>query len=211
MRWSAENAAAAIALAVAGTSSWSPGAEGLITIFPVAVTWKRASCGLRETAAESRSRYCLGAAAGDRDGGRAAARAARAAARSASAAPASASRRRRAGSAPRARFEPASQRRRGRRLDLRLGGRERERDRASRGRSRRERCDDGRGGRSAVELPARSCPRRPGCRAPAHELRVDALAVDAARDLGELVVDGSVVGAGPAARRRRRRTAPAGA
>ena len=58
VRLSAENAAAAIAFAVAGTSSWSPGADGRITIFPVAVTWKCASCGLRETVAESRSRYC---------------------------------------------------------------------------------------------------------------------------------------------------------
>ena len=57
MRRSAENAAAAIAFAVAGMSSCRPGADGLITILPVAVTWNRASCGLRDTVAESRSRY----------------------------------------------------------------------------------------------------------------------------------------------------------
>ena len=57
VRRSVENAAAAIAFAVAGTSSWRPGSDGLITILPVAATWKRASCGLRDTVAERRSRY----------------------------------------------------------------------------------------------------------------------------------------------------------
>ena len=59
---SVENAAAAIAFAVAGISSRSPGADGRTTIFPVAVTWKRASCGLRETVAERRSQVLLGSA-----------------------------------------------------------------------------------------------------------------------------------------------------
>ena len=55
---SVEKAAAAIALAVAGSSSSSPGFDVLITILPFAVTWNRASCGFRETVAERRSRYC---------------------------------------------------------------------------------------------------------------------------------------------------------
>ncbi len=57
VRRSVENAAAAIAFAVAGISSCRPGADGLITILPVAVTWNLASRGLRETVAERRSMY----------------------------------------------------------------------------------------------------------------------------------------------------------
>ena len=78
-------------------------------------------------------------------------------------------------------------------LHLRLGGLERKRDGLA-ALERRERGDDGGRGGGAVELAAGHSLDDPDVEPLAHDLGVDALAIDPTRDLGELVAHGSVVG-----------------
>ena len=193
VRWSGENAAAAIAFAVAGMSSCRPGAEGLITILPVAVTWNRASCGLRASVAERRSRYfsasrppieTLGAPAGGQREQRCDPPARHAPARLAVG---EADRGGESGAGANCRVGEVVA------ADAGLGRRERKRHRQP-AIEARESADDDRGRCSPVELTARAALDDAHGEPSPHEPRIDALPIDRASDLSRACSHGRVVG-----------------
>ena len=212
VRLSAENAAAAIAFAVAGDVELEPGRRRPDHDLPRRGDLEVRVLRLARDGGREPLEVLLGAAGRRSRRSCCRRRATRAAARSASAAPASASRRRTAD----------RRRERGARLRRSVGeivarspwarwSRAEARPalpRSKRGERARRRWPRPRRGRAAGPvMPSTTRMSRPL----RTSLGVDALAVDAVRDLGELVADGGVVRLDRRRDARRRRSAPAGA